>query len=256
VAYSLDQAVADLQRSVVFNTQKVTREPLDGLVDGANRLFHLSSPPALEGDVTLYDASGSPIPATDFTVDDYATGSITFATAPTGQVYASYTAVDLTRSQLLDVARAGFDHMQRVWPQGWYLVTDSGSQFISSSSTTVVDPTVQDRSGADVAFSTSRAHIDLYMLCCLRALAEARLIYSAAHHFAYRENRSGGMMVDRSRQATALQALLEHYDRQIQQALMQIVTQSELGSYIPGAKSDYYQAEFDWWTTSRQARGQ
>jgi hypothetical protein len=256
MAYSLETARTELKRTMPWLTAPVSFAPLEGLADGVNPIFHLPNTPAdSNSTLTVHDLkTGAAV--TGYTVLSYDAGSLRFGSGsiPTSTLYASYTAQALSSTKLLDLCRAGFDDMQSRWARPYYLVSDSNETFISSDASVVTDPIC----GAET-FSASRVQIDFLLACCEYALVKGLMTDLALKNFAYREERMGGLMIDRSRNAAAMQPLLDLADKKAEQKLYAARSAADdtdlFGDFIPGARSDTYVAGFEWWSASAQARG-
>lgn len=255
MGYALEDARTTLKRTAFWLTQDVSLEPLLGLTDGVNPVFHAPYTPVdSSADLTVYDASGNVLDG--YTVLSYDGGALRFSSGsvPLSTVYASYTAQAVSDSKLLNICRAGFDDMESRYRRDWRIVVDSGSNLISSSATAVVDPVC-----GSATLSTSRVQIDFLNACCEYALAKALHTDAALRNYAYREERMGGLMVDRSRQADTFKALLAEADKKANEKMAAARYESgatgEFGNFIPGAQSDTYANAWDWWSTSEQARG-
>lgn len=255
MAYSTAQAVVDLKRSLFWNEYAIIREPLEGLVDSLNKVFHTPQRPLSSGaGVTVYDSAGDEVSSGSYSIESYEAGTITFNSAPAIRHYVSCTVQTLPDTMLDGVVLDGFDEMEARYNRNWYLTSSAGLTYISSNVTTVVDPVC----GA-LVFSTSRLQIKLYLLCCEYALVKALMKYAAANYFRYREGRVAGVMVDRSRNAEQLRLALDVLDRDIADAVIGARNQagdSVFGRYVAGAKSDLWLDQYDWWTGGKQWRGE
>jgi len=255
MAYSLTTAVTELKRSLFWNEQAVSHEPLEGLVDGENKVFYAPHRPlSSTAGITVYDVEGNEFSSGSYSVESYETATIVFNTAPTKRYYGSYTVQGLTEAMLNNVVHEGSDEMEARHNRIWYLTSSGGSTYISSSATQVVDPVC-----GGLVFSTSRLQIKLYLLCCEYALVKALMKYAAANYFRYREGRVAGVMVDRSRNAEQLRLALDVLDRDIDDAVIGAGNQagdSVFGGYVAGTKSDLWLDQYDWWTGGKQWRGE
>jgi len=255
MAYSTAQALVDLKRSLFWNEYAVIREPLEGLVDSLNKVFYTPQRPLSSvAGVTVYDSAGDEVSSGSYSVESYEAGTITFNSAPAVRHYVSCTVQTLPDTMLDGVVLDGFDEMEARYNRNWYLTTSGGLTYVSSSPSSVVDPVC-----GGLVFSTSRLQIKLYLLCCEYALLKAQFKYAAANYFRYREGRVAGVMVDRSRNADQLRLALDVLDRDIEDAVMGAASQAGdpvFGGYVAGTKSDIYLAQYDWWTGSKQSRGE
>ena len=156
MAYSLEQARTDLKRITPWITSTVSLEPLDGLYDGSNRVFHLPIIPASSDDtLTIYDNQGDTINSANYSVIDYDHGAIRFVASatPSSPRYATYTAQSISNTNLLSIAKAGFDDMEGRYQRHWTTISSGGYNYISSSPLVVTDPVC-----GLYLFSTSRAN--------------------------------------------------------------------------------------------------
>ncbi len=250
MAYTLTTAIAELKRSMFWNERGVVREPLEGLVDSSNTVFYTAQKPISATGITVYDNDGDEVSSGSYTVDSTEFGTIRFDTAPSTLNYISYTAQALTDTMLTNIVKNGFDKMEQEYNRNWYLTSDS----ISSSSSVVVDPVV-----GSYTFSTSRLQIKLYLLCCEYELVYALWKYAASNYFSFRESRSAGVSIDRTRNAGQLKEVLEALQGQIDDVIDSVANQAgdtPWGSWVPGTKSDAYLAGWDWFTDSKQDRGE
>ena len=88
--YTLQTARTELKRILPWLTRTVDMEPLDGLANGTNKVFHLPITPADDATtVSFYDTNGTAVAGA--TVSNYDYGSVLFATGsvPSATVYAS-----------------------------------------------------------------------------------------------------------------------------------------------------------------------
>ena len=146
--------------------------------------------------------------------------------------------------------------MQSRWARPYYLVYDAGlaETFISSEAAAITDPIC----GTET-FGASRVQIDFLLACCEYALVKGLMTDLALKNFTYREERLGGLMIDRSRNAGAMQPLLDLADKKAEQKLYAARSAAGdtdlFGDFIPGAQSDTYVSGYEWWSTSAQAGG-
>lgn len=246
MAYSLSQAVQELKRSIIWVQERVEQAELLGYNDGVNRVFRTPSAPV--ENLTLTNRDGTPYNGS-WTLYP-SSGTIVFATAPAvGAVpLASYDVVEYTDAELLDITRSGFDEMERRVPRNLHLVESGGETYISSRPDAVEDPVFDG-----IPFSQSRSQIALFLLCCLLRLVRAMRLRASSASFLYRESAPGGTTVDKRTWYQSFASMEEGLSRDIQDAVDTIATRA--GDYIPGARSDDYLANFEWWSRSRQARG-
>jgi len=253
--YSLETARSQLKWGLPWIISTVSLEPLDGLADGVNTIFHAPVVPmdSSEG-VVLENAAGAVLDG--WTVADYEHGAIRFASGsiPNMMVYASYTAQAIPDTKLLNICMAGFDEMESRYRRNWYVVLSGGKHYVSTGSNSVNDPQC-----GSTKFSMSRTQIDLLLNCAEYKLLRALATDTAMKAFAYREERVGGLMIDRSRQATAFDKLIAELDQEIDQKVVAAMDEEgnmgDLGGFVPGAQSNTYRDNYEWWSDSSQASG-
>lgn len=256
-APSFDLAIGGIaaftRTGTVFVRRPISRDPLSGVIDGANKVFHTNFFPVLTaGSLRVYDGadlvSGSA---------DYDTGEITLGHPPAQQPVASYTFSPYNALQTLQFLISGFDEMELRWNRSFKLVDSSGAAADENSAQLLV----ADKTGADpvcgaTVFSLSRVQIAYLMLC-----TEYRYYLSGAgdaafSDFAIRETLRG-MMVDKSKRPSNLQAQLAILERRLQAALS--VAQDDFypgGDQYGGAIYDPvtldYAVNFEWQESSKQ----
>lgn len=255
MAYSLSTAISEFKRTELWHERAATKEPLEGLPDGENKTFYTPHFPLSSGvGIIIYDIDGTVFSSGSYNVESYETGTIIFNTPPTQRYYASYTTQTLSDTKLTDVMKAGFDKMEVEYNRNWYLVTSDSETYISSNSSSVVDPVT-----GSYTFSTSRAQVKLYLLCCEYEFEKARAKFAAQNFYRYRESRAGGVQIDKSRNPDQLKALLDLIQREIEDAVAVCANQSgdyPWGTYVPGTKSDVFLDQYDWWKYSKQYYGE
>lgn len=251
-AYSLNNAVTALWRMMPWGSVSVTGEPLTGLVNGSNTTFFVARPP-VSGTVLVYDSSGSPITVS---AQDADSGRVVLASAPVAPCTATYTHRMYTDTAMLGYAEEGFRYMETLLHRGYYLVNSGGVYYVSSDASVVVDPVI-----GSTTFSASVLQTRFLDLCAWYVFVRSQQAESAANAIQVREERMGGLLMDRSRQWPAWEALAEKAQAELEQAMHRAAEEAGLvgavfeGGIEPGARSDYYTATLDWWRESRQARG-
>jgi hypothetical protein len=255
MAYSTAAAVSDLKASLPWLVRSVSLQPLDGLFDGQNAIFHLPVVPANpDTPIIFYDNLGQPTSAGS--IVSYDTGVIRFLPGqqPFDAVYVSYEAQLKPDSQLINLCRSGFRYMETRFRRNYHLVESAGVQYISSDANQVVDPLAY----GERAFSQSEAQVGYYLTCCEYALLNDMMHESADQSLLYREERMGGLMVDRSKQMTAYKTLLDEVKARLEEqewtARQENDPDSAYGTLLPGAQSDTYRNTWDWWSDSEQAQ--
>lgn len=252
-SHTLEDTRTNLKGRMLWLTRKIVREPLSGLVDGSNKVFHLPYAPAQDDSVVVYDNAGSTVATSAYTVDEEA-GSVVFGTAISTAYTADFTFQALTDTALLSLCKEGFDTMQRLYPRDLYLVSSGGSLHISSTTGTVSDPSI-----GSSTFSASRKQQDLLMICCEEAVVKALIQQSAMEAIDVREGITG-MRMDRTRRTQALETALGVVQDRIEQAVYAAAEEAGdstvfEGGVVPGARSDIQIDWFDWWTDGQQDRG-
>ncbi len=255
MSYTLANAVTDLKERVHWLTQRVIKQPIEGLVDGVNTFFLLPHAPASSGTLTLYEVDGSTIASADYTVD-VDTGEITFNTAPTDTTYSTYTAEAFTSAELLDIVEEGFAKMQAVYPRSWFLFTSGATTYISTSATEDNEPTIGGQ-----LLSANVVQIHFYMLCCRFALNQMIFEDASVHDHQYRESgRVGGMLVDMRKRPESILAVMDRLDKLIDNdkaaAAENAGDTGAYGDFIPGAVSDEHYGAYDWWRDGLQDKGE
>ena len=254
MAYTLEEARTALKGRLLWLANPIVREPLEGLVDGTNKVFHLPYAPAETGSVTVYDNTGAAIATTRYTLGEE-DGSLAFNTAFSTAYTASYTYQALTDAKLLTLCYNGFDTMQRKYPRSLYVVSSGSSAYISSTSASVVDPTL-----GDVTFSNSRIQQSFLATCCEIALLNSLIQRAGLESLDVREGITG-MRIDRTKRVPVLMSILEEAkaraDEEVDIAADEAGDTTSVfeGSITPGAKSDTWIDWFDWYDDSKQDRG-
>ena len=245
--YSIDEnAVTDIKRRLLWLSKSYAMQPLAGMVDGTNHIFSLMDVPVDSASLHLYEGSGTEVTA--FTLVDDETGSISFATAPTVQVYATYKKQAITDTRLAELAVDAFMEMESRYPRGWCLYNDL---YVSSSASELVDPDV----GSGQTFSTSLIQRQFFLLCFEYTMAVQQEREATLNAVSIREDRLSGAAVDTTKSPDAHRKSVDALDKRINLILGQILTGgSNFGGFVPGAQSDEYAEGWDWWSNSQQAR--
>lgn len=254
--YCLENAVGELRNTNPWLLESVDFEPLEGITDGANRIFRTPHRPLDQAsDITIYRQDGTSMGSATYTMVSWPNGVIRFTQGVSEQYYASYSVADpyYSATKLKEITREGFRNMMSRWTQDWYLVESGGSTWISSTTPTLTDPPI-----SGVTFSTCHQALHAYLMCCEYELASSRLRQASALDVDYREGMSGGVAVTTHFRAQALQTLLDRLGQDINNALVVLeeeVSGEGFGGFVPGAKSDSYERLYEWWDDTEQASG-
>lgn len=252
--YSLTDAVSGLRGRHPWMTQAVIRQPLNGLVDGVNTLFYLATPPMATSSLTVYSSAGVSLAHTVLSAD---AGSISMTVAPTAPCTASYTHVLLSDTAMATLCTDGFALMESLLPRSWYLYDDNGSTVVSSSNAAAVDPVIT----GTVTFSASVVQKRFFLDACQVVLYKYFLTDAANNAISVREERVGGLQIDRQRQYLAWKAALDDAEEALTSSAEAAAEEAGLedtlleGSLVPGAQSDYHYKVLDWWRDGLQSRG-
>ena len=235
-----------------LSQQSISRDPLSGIVDGLNTVFHTNYAPIL--------SSGSLVVRLGTTVvggtANYDTGEVILTTAPQTQPVASYTFTPYTSGQILQFLMSGFDEMERRYPRHWQLVDALGASANEDSAQLLVadedglEPVVLDT----MTFSNSRAQVGFFQLC-----AEYRYyltIYGlkAQTSYMWRET-VRGMTVDQSKVPANLKGFLEVLESNLADAQASVeagyYSGTEYGGYVSAPATAGYMGGFEWQTESK-----
>ncbi len=254
MAYDLTvQGYVDFGRFThILEQQKISRDPLSGVLDGANQVFHTNYFPIVTSGSVLVYTSGS---LTAGTVDTD-TGEITLAVVPTSQPFATYTFTPYTTQQTLSFMLRGFDRMESFWFRGWSVVNGSGLPADESDSHLyIVDSAGNDPTISSYYFSQSRSQIALFMACCEYDFIRARFLQAAGSDYMYRET-VRGMTVDKSKRPMALKAAVDQAKSDLDDILdaaQREVYGDPYGAAILNPATAGYMANDEWQTESLDA---
>lgn len=236
----------------VLARRPIARDPLSGVVDGANKTFFSNYFPLLTSGSVSVRVGGVAVTGGSA---DYDTGEFTLANPPSAQPEASYTFTPFRAAQVLQFLTAGFDEMEMRWFRGFKLVDGSGNPADESSAQILVaDSNGVDPPTGSTVFSLSRVQIAFLMLC-----TEYRYYLSASgdaaiSDFMFRETLRG-MTVDKSKRPDNLQGHLAILEKRLQQALVAATDEyfpdgSHYGAAIDNPVTRDYAANFEWQTAS------
>ncbi|MBI5305513.1 MAG: hypothetical protein HY868_25515 [Chloroflexi bacterium] len=226
----------------------VRREPLSGIVDGANKTFIAQHPTWLLSSLKVY-VGDTVYTSADLTCDPDG-GVIQFPTAPTVQPLADYTVVPLTKQQIVYFVWAGFDLMEVLWTRGFSLsknnllyepatYTDASIYICQRAQDgTVVDPTI----GA-VKFSESHPQKMVIAQCTELAYMDSLFSEAAASDISYRE-RITGIALDSSLRPRNLKLAREVLFASVRNAIYAAMEEAgDIGQFsaqtLPPHSADY-----------------
>ena len=195
----LVQGLSDFARiDQVLAQRKVSRDPLSGVINGSNKVFHTNYAPVLtSGSLTVY-VNNSTVTG----MADYDTGEVTLDSAPPNQPQANYTFTPYNLTQRLQFLIGGFQTMEGMWPRGWTLV-DALNAAADENSAQIYP----DEGGSD-PLTGKTVQVAYFVACCRYSYLLAQLTGSAIGDFSWRET-VRGMAVDKSRRPTNLDKALE-----------------------------------------------
>ena len=254
MAYCLENAVTAIRDTNPWLLESVDFEALEGITDGSNRIFRTPHRPLDQASsITVYQQDGTALSSGNYTMVSWDNGVVRFDSGVSEQYYADYYVADqfYSASKLKEICRSGFREMMARWTQSWYLVDSGGSTYVSSNTTTVVDPPV-----GGLVFSTSDPTLHAFHLCCEYELASARFRQAASQDVDYREGMSGGVAVTTHYRAQALKDLIDTLSDDIDDALEvleETVSGDGYGGFVSGAKSDAYEDVYEWWDDTGQS---
>lgn len=214
---SVDDIIVKLKRDSIWDEHRIVMDPLVGTFDGVNVVFRTSYSPIDPDDVILYDDTYAVI-ASGYSVNDDREGVILFSVAPSSIVYATFSVVRMATSKLQDFVLSGLDEMESRLPRGYVFYNDGGTLVLSSSSTSAVDPIVENGN----AFSEDGQQVGLLVLCIKYRIALAMYQQASANVTSFREERSGGLMIDTTKNPSSWRELVDMYNTQIESARFDI----------------------------------
>jgi hypothetical protein len=242
--------VTDLARfTQLLEIRKVTRDPLQGAVNGSNKYFYSNSTPLLSSGSTVVVVNGSSVANTVV----YETGEFYLTAAPSYQPYANYTYSSLTSENVTRILLLGFDEMEQRWARGWRLSSSNSSYSAGDETSSALyvsaKDSLSDPTSSGILFSTSKSQIAFYMKSCQYAYISQQQLLAATETMNYRE--AGGMAVSNEKRADVLDRTLTRLERELTRALM--IAQAEwlrtsggFGAAILPEHSTDYDANFEW----------
>ena len=253
----VSDAFDDYYARRVGGKRKLRREPLSGILDGANVVFMaplfpiLASPKVYLG-TTLLTVT------TDYSVDTDS-GVFTFVNPPNVQPSADITVVPLTSSEIALYAWAGFNLMEAEWHRG-YLLSSSSSVYAmaayDSSHIYVVDggvitgQAVSDPVTGASTFSASQTQRQVIARCTELAYLDS-LLYEASLSDVDFAERVGGARVNASRRPTNIKQSRDVAMKQVEDSIMAAMMESDpsltfLGARRSAPRSTEYSAIWAW----------
>ena len=248
-----------LRYTALLSQRKVPRDPLSGLVDGANTVFLTQYSPILSsGSLTAYDSSGSVVATSSV---DYDTGEVVFPSAPSYQPTATYTATPYTSWQLKSFLMAGFDEMSARWDRpNWYLSSGSSSYIAPTEDDEYIYVVLKNPSDGtlsdppcygSVGFSLLRAQTRFYMACCEYAYITRQLMFTAENSINFREAR--GASIDREQIPKNIDLAMERLERKVVAAMKVAQDQyyaggDHLGAQISPQHTLDFETNYEWHT--------
>lgn len=235
----------------VLAQRPISRDPLSGVVDGQNKVFHTNFYPMLTTGSLVVKAGVNLATGTA----DYGTGEIELDQAPAVQPVATYTFTPYTPTQIAQFLFGGFDEMELRWLRNYRLVDGSGNPASESSAAIlVVDSDGADPPFGSFTFSASRAQIAFLMLCAEYRMYSAEAGNAAINDFSFREQLRG-MAVDKSQRPKNLEALLARLEKRLALALdiaqSEFFDGSQFGAGINNPITYDYLRNFEWQESSK-----
>lgn len=233
----------------ILEQQKISRDPLSGILDGNNKVFNTQYSPVLTSGSVGFYVNGSLVPGTM----DYNTGELTLTTAPSAQPFATYTFTPYTSFQTLQFLLRGFDEMETLWPRSWRVVDASGNYADETSANLyVVDSAGNDPTVGSLLFSASRNQIALLMAASEYGFLKTRYYSAAGSDYMWRET-VRGMTIDKQKRPENLKGAVEmareNLDRILAGAWIDAGVAS-YGAFTANPATLDYMANYDWMTTA------
>ena len=232
----------------VLAKREISRDPLLGVVDGANLVFQTNYSPILtSGSLAVYVAGEQVGGAAN-----YNSGEVTLNDPPANQPRANYTVTPYTSNQILQFLISGFEEMEGRWNRGWKLVDSLGVAADEDSATVFV----ADSMGANpdcngTLFSNSQTQVAFLLACAEYRYQLSQMGDSADKAYMWRET-VRGMTVDKSRVPQNQDLLLTRLEKRL--AMLMLEAQEQFagganygGFYAPAATAEYM-GSFEWQT--------
>lgn len=249
------QGIRDFARyGSALSQQPISRDPLSGVVDGINTVFHTNYFPILASGSLVVRVQNSVVSG----VADYDTGEVTLNTPPLFQPVANYTTTPYTGTQMLQFLMSGFDEMELRYSRGWKLVDGLGDPAIETSAQLYIS----DRDGAEpvildpLTFGLSRTQISFYQLCAEYRYYLAIYGLKAQTAYMWRET-VRGMTVDQSKMPANLKGLIETLEKRLADAQSMAEAGyydgTNYGAYVSAPATLQYLGGMEWQTDSKNA---
>jgi len=237
----------------VLEQQSISRDPLSGILDGINTIFHTTYSPILtSGSLGVY-LGNTLVPGTA----DYNTGEITLSTPPTVQPQANYIFTPYTSTQISKFTIQGFLEMESQWTRGWQLLDGSGAWADENSTNAyVVDGNGNDPTCGNTFFSNSRIQIAFFLMCCEYRFMKTQFRTAAGTDYMWRES-VRGMTVDKSKRPSNIKLVVDSLREEMMDALKQAQIQfypggDQFGGAILNPVTLDYAANYEWQTGAKQ----
>lgn len=242
--------------SLSIAQRKIARDPLAGLVNGANKVFYTNFWPMLSSGsspIVLYDGAS---PAVGGGTADYDTGEVVLANVPTSQPLATYTFTPYTGTQVIRFLINGFVEMESRWGRGYKLVDGSGAAADETSARILVadsnglEPTIT----GNLTFSQSILQIGFLIACADYAYNVAVLGEAARTDHMVREG-IRGMTVDKTKRPPNMEVALDRLDTKLSDTLysaqLEQLGTAVYGAFIAGPLTLDYLYNQEWQTSSK-----
>lgn len=248
MAYDLlTRGFADFVRlDNVLEQQTISRDPLSGVLDSENVVFHTNYYPVLtSGSFGIY-VNGSLVSGTA----NYDTGEVILSEPPESQPEANYTFTPYTAKQISSFTIQGFLEMEGFWPRGWQLLDGSGAWADENSANVyIVDGGGVDPSINGVNFSSSRLQVGFYIACCEYRFVKTQHRTAANTDYMWRES-VRGMTIDKSKRPENIKGVVAELRgdllKMMEQAQLQFYNGDNFGGFIAEPVTLYYASSFEW----------
>lgn len=251
-AYTLQALRTEIKSESPWLAIPVSYEPMTMVHATGGKVWRTGGSPV--GSLVVYDDTlATLVEDTDYSVVNTDTGVILFVNIPVYVPLSSYDIQEVGDGMLLEILRAGFQRMQSIYPRALYLYDSAGTLNVSSSSTSAVDPVI-----GTTTFSVSDPQRAFLKECCLWILAERLWQHSILESAAYREERTGGLAVDTTRNPSHYESWVNYAKEHVAASLIEAREEygdTEDGVGYGGPHSDGYYDDFDRLTGSEWARG-